>query len=113
MARRCGSSPRDDSVTPNGRIAALVLAGIAAAGGVLLLAGTGDGGGFPLFLFAALIVLGTVFDAGYLAPRRGTRGAWQLTGEREIDHQSGVLLEVWYDPVTGERRYLPMGQRPD
>ena len=100
-------------MTANGRIIGLVLAGLVFAGGVLLQVAGGDGGGVPLFVFAGLILIGTVFDVGYLAPRRTVRGAWQLTGEREIDHQSGVMLEVWYDPVSGERRYLPMGQRPD
>jgi hypothetical protein len=100
-------------VTPGGRVAALVLAGLAAMGGFLVqIAGT-DGGGFALFLLSGLVALGTVFDAGYLARRRGTGGAWQLTAEREVDHQSGQILDVWYDPVTGERRYLPTGDRPD
>ncbi len=100
-------------MTPNGRIAALVIAGFAAIGGVLVQTTSPGGSGFPLLLLAALIVLGTVFDAGYLAKRRSARGAWQLTAEREVDHQSGQILEVWYDPTTGERRYLPTGQRPD
>ncbi len=100
-------------MTPNGRIAALVLAGLAMAGGLFIQIADAKGGGFPLFLFAALIVIGTVFDAGYLARRRGGRGAWQLTAEREIDHQSGQILDVWFDPVSGERRYLPSGERPD
>ncbi|WP_421847315.1 hypothetical protein [Novosphingobium sp.] len=100
-------------MTQTGRIAALVIAGLAAVGGMLVQTSSPAGGGFPLLLFAALIVLGTVFDAGYLARRRTSRGAWQLTAEREVDHQSGQILEVWYDPVTGERRYLPSGERPD
>ena len=100
-------------MTPNGRIAALVIAGLAAMGGVLLQTASAGGGGFPLFVLAALVALGTVFDAGYLAKRRSTRGAWQRTFEREVDHQSGQILEVWYDPVTGERRYVPAGQRPE
>lgn len=100
-------------MTPNGRIAALALAGIAALGGLFLQANSAEGGGFPLLLFACLLVAGTLFDAGYLAKKRNRRGAWQLTSERELDHQSGQILEVWYDPLTGERRYLPTGERPD
>lgn len=100
-------------MTPNGRIAALVVAGFAAAGGLFLHVASARGGGFPLFLFAGLIVVGTLFDAGYLAKKRHQRGAWQLTAEREVDHQSGQILEVWFDPVSGERRYLPTGERPD
>lgn len=100
-------------MTPNGRIAALAIAGIAALGGLLIEVTSPAGGGFPLLVFAALILVGTLFDAGYLARRRSTRGAWQLTSEREVDHQSGQILEVWYDPISGERRYLPSGERPD
>jgi len=100
-------------VTPNGRIAALILSGLAAAGGVAVQARGAQGGGLPLLILAALILLGTLFDAGYLARRRSGRGVWQLTPEREIDHQTGQILAVWYDPVSGERRYLPSGERPD
>jgi hypothetical protein len=100
-------------MTPNGRIAALVIAGLAAAGGLFIQTANPNGNGFPLFLFAALILIGTVFDAGYLSRRRGGQGAWQLTPEREIDHQTGEVLQVWFDPVSGERRYLPTGERPD
>jgi CHASE3 domain sensor protein len=100
-------------MTVKGRIAALVIAGLAALGGVLVQVASAKGGGIPLLLFAALILLGTVFDAGYLAHRRSAGGTWQLTAEREVDHQTGQILQVWYDPVSGERRYLPTGERPD
>ena len=100
-------------MTANGRIAALVIAGLAAMGGVLMRVFNVDGSGIPLFVLAALVLLGTVFDAGYLARRRSARGAWQLTAEREVDYQTGQILEVWYDPVSGGRRYLPTGERPD
>ncbi|KUR71327.1 hypothetical protein AQZ52_11785 [Novosphingobium fuchskuhlense] len=100
-------------MTPCGRIAAFALAGLAAGGGFLAQSFGADGSGFPLFVFAALILLGTLFDAGYLARKRHAPGTWHLTAEREIDHQSGQILEVWFDSVTGERRYLPTGERPD
>lgn len=92
-------------MTRNGRIAALVLAAAMVCGGVALEGSTGGGAG--LFVFAALIVLGTVFDAGYRGRRRSPHGQWQRTGEREVDHETGAIIEVWYDPLTGERRYEP------
>ena len=93
-----------------GRIAALVLAGLAAAGGVLLqLAGSSGGG---LFGLSVLIVIGTVFEVRYRGSKSAARGQWQQTGEREVDHETGTILEVWYDPVSGERRYVPTGQLP-
>ncbi|GEN98274.1 hypothetical protein NSE01_01070 [Novosphingobium sediminis] len=100
-------------MTPNGRAVALAIAVLAALGGLFLQASALDGGGFPLLLFAGLILVGTLFDAGYLAKKRHRRGVWQLTSEREVDHQSGQILKVWFDPVSGERRYLPSGERPD
>lgn len=100
-------------MTSNGRIAAFAIAGLAVTSGVWMQFASADGSGFPLFMFAALVVVGTMFDAGYLARRRKTSGPWQRTTEREVDHQSGQILEVWYDPHSGERRYLPVGQSPD
>ena len=29
-----------------------------------------------------------------------------------MDHETGQLLEVWIDPLTGERRYEPVGNDP-
>jgi len=97
-------------VTTNGRIAALTLAGLAAAGGFFLQSVASNGGG--LFVLAALIVIGTVFEGRYRGRRASAKGQWQATGEREVDPETGTILEVWYDPVTGERRYVPTGQLP-
>lgn len=93
-------------MTRNGRIAALVVAVALVCGGVALEGSSGGGAG--LFVFAALIVIGTVFDAGYRGRRSSSHGQWQRTGEREIDHETGAIIEVWYDPLTGERRYEPL-----
>jgi len=32
---------------------------------------------------------------------------FQRTDERFLDPSTGVLMRVWFDPNTGERRYLP------
>ena len=97
-------------MTRKGRIAALGLAAAMVFGGVALEGSSGGGAG--LFVFAALIVLGTVFDAGYRGRRGSPHGQWQRTGEREIDHETGAIIEVWYDPLTGERRYEPAEHAP-
>lgn len=34
-----------------------------------------------------------------------TRGHWQSTGERFVDPTTGQLMEVFYNPATGEREY--------
>ncbi|ODU70760.1 MAG: hypothetical protein ABT11_06665 [Novosphingobium sp. SCN 66-18] len=93
-------------MTRNGRIAALVVAVAMVCGGVALEGSSGGGAG--LFVFAALIVIGTVFDAGYRGRKGSSHGQWQRTGEREIDHETGAIIEVWYDPLTGERCYKPV-----
>jgi hypothetical protein len=40
--------------------------------------------------------------AGTALPR-----TFQRTDERFLDPSTGVLMRVWFDPATGERRYLP------
>ena len=97
-------------MTRNGRIAALTLAGIAALGGFFLQSTGANGGG--LFVLAALVVIGTVFEVRYRGSKAPAHGQWQATGEREVDHETGTVLEVWYDPVSGERCYVPAGQLP-
>lgn len=39
---------------------------------------------------------GTALPAGF-----------RRTDERFVDPSTGVLMRVWFDPATGERRYLP------
>jgi hypothetical protein len=34
-------------------------------------------------------------------------GNFRRTDERFLDPSTGVLMRVWFDPATGERRYLP------
>ena len=97
-------------MSTNGRIAALVVAALAGFGG-LFLQGTGSNG-LGLFILAVSVAIGTVFEGRYRGSKVMTQGQWQITGEHEIDHETGTILEVWYDPLTGERRYLPRGQRP-
>ena len=99
-------------MTGTGRAAALALGACAAVGGLALVA-KGDGGGFGLLIFAALILCGAVFERRY-GRSHGQSGdgavQWQLTGERFIDDESGDAVEVWSDPLTGERRYVPLGR---
>ena len=89
-------------------------------GGILLLAGLASvAAGFPvvpLFIFGALVLAGTLFDLGYrgAAGRRAAKGGmWQRTGEREVNTLTGVAEEVWFDPVSGARRYEPLGSDPN
>jgi hypothetical protein len=49
---------------------------------------------------------------GWAGPQTGTApapgiGRYQRTDEVFVDPTTGQRLRVWFDPVTGERRYLP------
>ncbi|MBV1687559.1 hypothetical protein KRR38_07665 [Novosphingobium sp. G106] len=81
--------------------------------GLALLAGGGAlcivdaGGGIGLLILGALIAAGIALEPRYGRPRDTAppSGNWQRTGERFVDDESGDLVEVWYNPATGERRY--------
>ena len=64
-------------------------------------------------LIAYLAINGVVVAGAVLFERRGYRplldqahGEWQQTGERFIDPVSGHLMEVRYNPSTGQRDYV-------
>ena len=56
---------------------------------------------------AAVIFLGTAFESWRYRKDASPRGAqWQHTAEKFADPISGEEMEVQYDPVSGERRYV-------
>ena len=65
--------------------------------------------GLEMALFGILILIGTFFEGRYRAAR-ATGTGWQTTGERFIDPTSGQLVEVRYNPQTGERAYVDGGK---
>jgi hypothetical protein len=97
-------------VSATARAVALIVAALALLGALAMSVGPG-GGGFPLLVVALLILVGVVFERRY-----GGRDDelhdhlvdWQPTGERFVDPESDAVLEVWTDPLTGERRYEPL-----
>ncbi|WP_068077115.1 hypothetical protein [Novosphingobium lentum] len=104
-------------MTGTARAIALAFAALLAVGGLALFS-MHDGGGIGLLIMAALITSGVVFERRYKRPgtlssgQAGSVGQWQPTGERFIDDESGEPVEVWSDPLTGERRYEPIGRLP-
>ena len=84
---------------------------VAAIGWLLVLAGvlmlfSPDRSGLPLVIVGVLVVLSLFFEGRY----RGTKieapaNAWEPTGEKFIDPGTGKLVQVDYDPQTGERNY--------
>lgn len=92
------------------RAAVLCLGALAVAAGALLLA-AGARAGINLIVIGAVILLGTVFERWRYRqppPRAGAR--WERTAERFVDPTTGETLEVYYDPASGERRYLREGE---
>lgn len=66
------------------------------------------GSGLALIIFGVLLLLGLVFEQRYRQARPDPRPGpgWQRTGERFRDEESGRWIEVWFNPATGERRYV-------
>ncbi len=63
--------------------------------------------GLQLLAIAAVIFLGTAFESWRYRKGAGPQGAqWQHTDEKFADPISGEEMEVQYDPVSGERRYV-------
>jgi len=91
---------------------ALVLAlGIifAAAGAALCLLHRTCPPGIQLLFIGAVVIAGVVFERWRYRnkeSRPAANSAWQQTGERFVDPESGRTMEVFYDPATGDRRYV-------
>lgn len=86
------------------------------ATGLLILLGGGQGswsGAYPALLGVVAIVI-ALFERSRYWPGRGEarRGHLSATDERFIDPTTGQRLQVWIDPATGERSYLPDGESP-
>lgn len=71
---------------------------------------------WPTLIAAGVSVGGIAFErVRYGAVQRApSGGGWQETSERFIDDATGKPVSVWFDPRTGERRYveLDVGERP-
>jgi hypothetical protein len=64
--------------------------------------------GLQLLVVGALIFAGTAFEGWRYRKGSGPAGArWQQTEEKFADPISGEEMDVQYDPVSGERRYVP------
>ena len=94
----------------NARLFLFALGALMLAGGTILTMLAG--GGIGLMIIGTLIIASLALEGRYGRPGAPTDvppHAWELTNERFIDDETGQLLEVWIDPLTGERRYEPAG----
>jgi hypothetical protein len=70
---------------------------------------TGGASGLPMTVWGLVLVLAVVFERWRYRERKQTgSGEWQATEERFVDPESGRLMQVFYQPATGERRYVPV-----
>jgi hypothetical protein len=69
---------------------------------------------WPALAGTGLLVLGTLWERFHYrgGTVQGEGGRWQATPERFLDEESGGLVTVWFNPVTGERRYVEQGAAP-
>jgi len=71
-------------------------------------------GGWPMLAVALVLLSGTIFERVHYrgGEGRGGVGHWQPTSERFLDEASGLPVIVWFNDVTGERRYIEQGEAP-
>jgi hypothetical protein len=70
-----------------------------------------DATSWPMLVMAALFLFGTVFERFYYRGAEASPDApgWRPTAERFLDEETGRLVTVWFNPGTGERRYVDAG----
>lgn len=87
----------------------------ALAAGVLILLGgfavVATGGGPVLLIVGAVVLVTAALEPVYgRAAGRPRDGDWRPTDEKFIDPETGQLVTVWFDPSSGERRYVSNDQ---
>jgi len=65
----------------------------------------------PLAWWSAVLLVALVVERRRYGAKMAARQPDEVpTGERFIDPETGVAMEVWYSSRTGERRYVPVGE---
>ncbi len=60
-----------------------------------------------LAIGGVIVIAAFLFERQRYRPRiDSSLGRWQVTGERFVDPTSGRLIEVHYNPDTGQRDYV-------
>jgi len=62
--------------------------------------------GIQALVMGCVVVIGILCERRYRDDKQQPQGPWQATGERFVDPTSGKDVEVYYDPKSGERRYV-------
>jgi hypothetical protein len=85
--------------------AILILIGLVLLGFGIITWRYAGAAGFPPLAAGVLLLLGTLFEGRYRPRVRSGNEGWEPTGERFIDPGTGKLVDVVYNPQTGEREY--------
>ena len=94
---------------------ALLRATLLVIGGVMLAAATFGAlacwrlsAVIPLAVWGAILAGGVLVERWRYRPLADSRpgGNWRATQERFIDPESGRVVTVFFNPATGERRYV-------
>jgi len=65
------------------------------------------GGGPALLIVGAVAILTALLEPMYgRANGRPVGSGWRPTDEKFVDPETGRLVTVWFDPASGERRYV-------
>jgi len=65
-----------------------------------------------LLINSIIIVGALIFEKHRYKPRNSSTFGWQSTGERFVDPTTRKLIEVHYNPKTGERDYKEISSKP-
>ncbi len=80
--------------------------------GALVAMRSGDSQWFSFALSGLLLAGGVLIERWRYKPIRKSRPGqpWQATGERFVDTETNTVVEVYFDPSTGERSYVDTDQ---
>ena len=63
--------------------------------------------GLPFLLWGLVITIAVLCERWRYSRRHPEGKRWQRTGECFEDPETGQIMDVLYDPVSGERKYEP------
>jgi hypothetical protein len=65
-------------------------------------------GAWAMLIFPAIVVGGIVFERFHYRGNAtdAAPGDWRPTNERFLDDETGRPVVVWFNPTTGERKYV-------